>query len=46
MRFQDRLARERRVLEELIAKYPRELVPRGLLRDRLYQYVPDEYQSV
>jgi len=46
MKFPDRVARKRNMLEELIAKYPRELAPRELLRDLLHQYVSDEYQSL
>jgi hypothetical protein len=46
MTFPDRLALERKTLEELISKYPRELEPYTKLRDLLHQYAPDEYPKL
>ncbi len=42
----ERVARERQVLENLIARHPRELEPYETLRNLLNQYAPDEYQAV
>jgi thiol-disulfide isomerase/thioredoxin len=46
MTFADRLALERRTLEGLISKDPRELEPYTKLRDLLHQYAPDEYPKL
>jgi thiol-disulfide isomerase/thioredoxin len=42
MKFLDRVAHERQVLEDLIIRYPRELEPYETLRSRVNQYAPDE----
>ena len=46
MKFPDRLAYERRVLEELIAKYPRELVLYEKLRDVVRNGFPEDYPAL
>jgi thiol-disulfide isomerase/thioredoxin len=46
MKFPDRLAYERRVLEELTAKYPRELVLHEKLRDIKHNGFPEDYPAL
>jgi thiol-disulfide isomerase/thioredoxin len=46
MTFADRLALERKTLEGLISKYPREFEPYDRLRNLLHQYAPEEYPSL
>jgi thiol-disulfide isomerase/thioredoxin len=46
MKYADRLVYEHEVLEKLIAKYPRELVPYERLRDFLLQNAPNEYEEL
>ncbi len=46
MRFPQRRALERQVLEDLIARYPRELKPYESLRDRIRNESPDEYPAL
>jgi hypothetical protein len=46
MKYPERLAYERRVLENLIAKYPRELEPYETLLSRIHQFAPDDYPAL
>ena len=46
MKFAERWAFERQVLEDLIAKYPRELLPYESLRNRTRQETPDDYPAL
>ncbi len=46
MKFGERLALERRTLEDLIARYPREFEPYQILSSRIHQYAPDEYPAL
>ena len=46
MKYPERLAYERKVLEDLIAKYPRELEPYEKLRDIVRQFAPDDYPAL
>ncbi|HEX4164993.1 MAG TPA: hypothetical protein VHZ55_05910 [Bryobacteraceae bacterium] len=45
MNVRKRLAFQRQTLTDLIARYPRELLPYENLRDVLRQYAPDEYPA-
>jgi len=46
LKFAERLALQRQVLEDLMARYPRELKPVLSYSNVLSQYVPDEYPAV
>ena len=46
MKYPERLAYERKVIEDLIAKYPRELEPYEKLRDIVRQFAPDDYPAL
>ena len=46
MTFADRLALESKTLEELIAKYPRELEPYAKLHDAFYPYSPEDWAKL
>lgn len=46
MKFTERLAYQRQVLEDLIARYPRELRPAQAYSDLISQSAPDEYVSL
>jgi thiol-disulfide isomerase/thioredoxin len=45
MKYTEQHAFERQVLEDLVAKYPRELEPSETLGSRIHQYFPDEYPA-
>lgn len=45
MKVSERMAYERPILEDLIAKYPRELEPYEILNFLLRQYGPDDYPA-
>jgi len=46
MTFADRMALERRTLEGLIAKYPRELEPYAKLREAFYPFSPQDWETL
>ena len=46
MKFAERLAYQRKVLEDLMARYPRELEPFVRYSNLMSEYAPEEYASV
>ncbi len=46
MKFTERIAYQRKVLEDLIARYPRELTPVQSYSDLMNQFVPEEYAAI
>lgn len=46
MKYTERLAYQRKVLVDLIAKYPRELEPYETLRNVVRQFAPDDYPAL
>ena len=46
MKFAERLAYQRKVLEDLMARYPRELKPFVSYSNLMSEYAPEEYASV
>jgi thiol-disulfide isomerase/thioredoxin len=46
MSFNDRLALKRKVLEDLMARYPREFAPVNSYTNLMHQYLPQDYRKV
>jgi thiol-disulfide isomerase/thioredoxin len=46
MKFAERLAYQREVLEDLMARYPREIAPVNSYANVMHQYAPDEYARI
>jgi thiol-disulfide isomerase/thioredoxin len=46
MKFPEQIAYTRKTLDDLIAKYPREIEPYVVLANRMHQFAPEQYPAI